>query len=71
MAFKHASGKKIQHVSLGHEASFNVHKGALHRALHVPEDEPIPKSKLKGHHHGHLGHMIASARGFAAMHHGG
>ena len=67
MAFKHASHQ----VNLGSKGSFNVHKGALHRALGVPEDEKIPESKLKGHHSGHLGRMIASARGFKAMHHGG
>ena len=69
MAFKHAS--KTQHVSLGEKGSFNVRKGALHRALGVPEDEKIPESKLAGHHSGKLGRMIASARGLKAMHHGG
>ena len=68
MAFKHAG--KTQHVSLGHKASFNVHKGALHRALGVPEGEKIPESKMAGKHSGHLGRMIASARGFAGMKHG-
>jgi hypothetical protein len=67
MTFKHAATKK---VDLGGKGSFNVHKGALHRALGVPEGEKIPESKLKGHHSGHLGHMIASARGFKAMKHG-
>lgn len=67
MAFAHAT----QHVSLGHKGSFNVHKGALHRALGVPEGTKIPESKLAGHHSGRLGRMIASARGFAAMKHGG
>lgn len=68
MAFKHAS--KVQHVSLGHKASFNVHKGLLHEKLGVPQDEKIPASKLAGHHHGALGREIASAKGFRAMHHG-
>jgi hypothetical protein len=67
--FAHAS--KTQHVSLGSKGSFNVHKGALHRALGVPEGEKIPESKLAGHHSGRLGRMIASAKGFKAMHHGG
>jgi hypothetical protein len=65
MAKSHGLG----HVSLGKKGSFNVHKGALHRALGVPEGEKIPASKMKGHHHGRLGRMIASARGFAAMKH--
>jgi hypothetical protein len=66
MAKSHGLG----HVSLGKKGSFNVHKGALHRALGVPEGEKIPASKMKGHHHGRLGRMIASAKGFKAMHHG-
>jgi hypothetical protein len=57
-------------VSLGHKGSFNVHEGALHRALGVPEGEKIPASKMSGHHSGRLGRMIASAKGFKAMHHG-
>lgn len=65
-----AVGLATHKVSLGKKGSFNVKKGALHRALGVPEGEKIPASKLKGHHSGHLGHMIASAKGFKAMHHG-
>lgn len=62
--------KKTEHVDLGKKGSFKVHKGALHRALGVPEGKKIPASKMAGHHHGRLGHMIASAKGFAAMRHG-
>lgn len=69
MAFKHASKKKTVH--LGSKGSFTERPGALHRALGVPEGEKIPESKMKGHHHGHLGRMLASAKGFKAMHHGG
>ena len=58
---------KRQKVDLGKKGSFTVRKGALHRALGVPEDEKIPASKLAGQHSGKLGRMIASARGFAAM----
>ena len=60
--------KKVQSVNLGEKGSFKVHKGALHRALGVPEGEKIPASKMKGHHTGRLGRMIASAKGFKAMH---
>lgn len=63
-------GTKKQ-VDLGEKGSFSVRKGALHRALGVPEGEKIPESKLAGHHSGKLGRMIASAKGFKAMHHGG
>ena len=65
----HKKQKKTQHVDLGEHGSFNVHKGALHRALGVPEGEKIPAAKMKGHHTGRLGRMIASAKGFKAMHH--
>jgi hypothetical protein len=61
--------KKTQNVDLGSKGSFKVHKGALHRALGVPEGDKIPTSKLAGHHSGRLGRMIASAKGFKAMHH--
>ena len=66
----HKKQKKTQHIDLGEHGSFTTHPGALHEALGVPKDKKIPASKLKGHHHGRLGHMIASAKGFKAMHHG-
>jgi hypothetical protein len=71
MAFKHAS--KVQHVSLGEKGSFNVHKGKLHRALGIPESEPIPASDKEPHSSDSpaLRRMRASAKGFASMHHGG
>ena len=61
---------KTQTVKLGKKGNFKVRKGALHRALGVPEGEKIPASKMAGHHSGKLGRMIASAKGFAAMNHG-
>ncbi len=63
-------GAKRKEVDLGSKGSFHVQKGALHRALGVPEGDKIPESKLAGHHSGRLGRMIASAKGFKAMHHG-
>jgi len=56
-------------VLLGSKGSFSVRPGALHRALGIPEGDKIPASKLSGHHSGRLGRMIASAKGFKAMHH--
>jgi hypothetical protein len=64
-----ATKGKAHKVNLGSKGSFTTHKGALHRALGVPEGEKIPESKLSGHHSGHLGRMIASAKGFKAMSH--
>jgi hypothetical protein len=56
-------------VDLGEKGSFDVHKGALHRALGVPEGEKIPASEKEPHpgDSEHLKRMKASARGFAAM----
>lgn len=62
--------RKTKTVDLGEKGSFHEHPGALHRALHIPLGEKIPESKLEGHHSGRLGRMIASAKGFKAMHHG-
>lgn len=64
-------GTKKKTVDLGAKGSFQERPGALHRALGVREGEKIPASKLTGHHSGHLGRMIASAKGFKAMNHGG
>ena len=58
-----------KNVDLGSKGSFDVHPGALHRALGVPQGEKIPAKDLQGHHSGRLGRMIASARGFSAMNH--
>lgn len=57
-------------VNLGSKGSFQERPGALHRALGVPEGKKIPAKDLEGHHSGRLGRMIASAKGFKAMHHG-
>ncbi len=57
-------------VKLGSKGSFKEHPGALHRALGVPQGEKIPEKDLEGKHSGHLGRMIASAKGFKAMNKG-
>jgi hypothetical protein len=64
--------KKTQSVDLGEKGSFTVHKGKLHRALGIPEDETIPASKLKSKpgDSSEMKHMKASAKGFRAMHKG-
>jgi hypothetical protein len=62
-------GTKTKTVSLGSKGSFKEHPGALHRALGVPEGDKIPEKDLEGHHSGHLGRMIASAKGFSSMKH--
>lgn len=49
--------------------SFTLRKGALHRALNIPEKETIPvamlKAKAKGE--GHVARMARSALGLRAM----
>lgn len=48
------------------------HPGALHRELHVPEGEKIPKSKLAkaAHAGGTLGRRARLAETLGHMHHG-
>jgi hypothetical protein len=61
---------KTQNVDLGDAGSFNVHKGALHRALGVPEGSTIPAAKLASASNSsdpHVRRMAASAKGFKAM----
>jgi len=64
---KDAMTKKTKKVDLGSKGSFDVHPGALHRALGVPQGDKIPEKDLQGKHTGRLGRMIASAKGFKAM----
>jgi hypothetical protein len=61
--------KKTQHVDLGDAGEFTVHKGKLHEALGIPQDETIPASK-KEPHSGDSPEMAAmrrSAKGFSKM----
>jgi len=63
--------KKTQHVDLGDKGSFTVHKGKLHQALGIPEDEKIPASAKEPHSGDspEMKRMRASAKGFSKMHH--
>lgn len=63
--------KKTQNVDLGEKGSFTVHKGALHSALGIPQEEKIPAGKLESHEgdNPRLKRMKASAKGFKAMKH--
>jgi hypothetical protein len=63
---------QTQEVNLGKKGSFSVRKGALHRALGVPEGEKIPASKLAAASNSKnpkVRRMAASAKGFKAMKH--
>ena len=37
---------KVEKVSLGKKGSFNIKKGALHRALGIPQDEKIGQTRI-------------------------
>lgn len=61
-------------VDLGEKGSFNVRKGALHRALGISQDKKIPASALAkalNSRNPRIRRMAASAKGLKAMHHGG
>ncbi len=63
----------MQRVNLGSKGSFTVRKGALHRALGVPEGQKIPAARLEqasNSSNPKVRRMAASAKGFKAMHHG-
>jgi hypothetical protein len=57
-----------------HHALSHLRKGGLHRALGVPENEPIPKEKMaaaKNSKDEHVRHMAAFAETLEGFHHGG
>jgi hypothetical protein len=67
------TGFKAAHksvVDLGKKGSFSLHKGALHRALGVPEGEKIPAKKMaqaRKSKSQHVRNMARSAAGLKAM----
>ena len=66
--------EKETKVDLGRKGSFGIHKGALHRALGVPEGERIPERKMEQARHSrnpHERNMARSAAGLKAMAKGG
>jgi hypothetical protein len=66
--FKHV----LKHVSLGKKGGFSLHKGALHRALGVPEGQKIPAKKMAQARRSksqHVRNMARSAAGLKAMKH--
>jgi hypothetical protein len=57
-----------------HHALSGLRKGRLHRALGVPEDQPIPKEKLeaaKNSKDESIRHMANFASTLEGFHHGG
>ena len=62
--------KKTETVSLGKKGSFKVKKGALHRALGVPEGEKLGQSRISAALHSSspsVRRMAASAKGLTHM----
>jgi hypothetical protein len=61
--------EKKHNVSL-YRAMHHLNKGGLHRALHVPEGEPIPAEKLaaaknsSNPHVAHMAHFAATMEHF-------
>lgn len=61
---------KMQRVNLGKKGGFSIHKGALHRALGIPEGQRIPAARLAAASRSknpHIRRMAASAKGLKAM----
>jgi hypothetical protein len=60
----------MHNVSL-HRALIHLHKGGLHRALGVPEGQPIPQAKLekaKNSDNPHVAHMANFASTLEGFH---
>lgn len=65
---------KIEKVKLGKKGSFNIRKGALHRALGIPEGEKIGQTRIKAALHSknpETRREARSAEGLTHMKHGG
>jgi hypothetical protein len=61
---------KTETVSLGKKGSFKVRKGALHRALGVPEGEKLGQARIDKAEHSSkpsVRRMAASAKGLTHM----
>jgi hypothetical protein len=61
---------KTQQVDLGEKGSFSVRKGALHRALGIPEDEKIGQKRIDSAMHSNkpsIRDMARSAKGLTHM----
>ena len=55
-----------------YRAMHHLRKGGLHRALHVPEDQPIPAAKLAAARHSkneHVRHMANFAHTMSGFKH--
>jgi hypothetical protein len=62
--------RKTQKVSLGEKGTFTTHPGKLHRALGVPEDEPLGQARISKALHSskpEVRRMAASAKGLTHM----
>ena len=61
---------KTTQVDLGSKSSFSVRKGALHRALGIPEDEKIGQARIDKAEHSKkpsIRDMAKSAKGLTHM----
>lgn len=66
-------GMENVHLS-HHRVVMHLHKGGLHRALGIPEDQDIPKDRVAAATHStnpHVAAMAHLAQTMAKWHHGG
>jgi hypothetical protein len=64
---------KVEKVDLGKKGTFKIRRGALHRALGIPQDEKIGEARIEAAMHSknpEIRKEARSAKGLAAMHHG-
>ena len=60
-----------KHNASLYRAMHHLRKGGLHRALHVPEDQPIPAEKLSAarnssnEHVAHMANFAHTMKGFS------
>lgn len=64
MAAEHSEKEKAHFKRAMH----HLHKGALHRALGIPEGDPIPLEKKESAAHSDNPHIAAMGRMATAMH---
>lgn len=60
---------KVEKVNLGKKGSFEVRKGALHRALGIPQGEKIGQARIRKAEHSKNSETRAEARSAEGLTH--
>lgn len=69
-AHVHHKDSSMHHDVSLYRAMHHLNHGGLHRALHIPEDKPIPQERLeaakhsKNPHVAHMAHFASTMEGF-------